>query len=231
MEAFFIGLLLLLVGGLLTFTGYQSFKTLIPLFGFLAGFSWGAQAVAVGMGIGFLSTVSGWIVGFVVAIAVAAISLFYEVAVSVLAASFGYWMTLGLLTAIGFQSGGFLTTVLAATAGIALAVEAWHSKAPKWLLVVLTAAVGSTVVIGGLLTMFGVVPVWTLGTDIVSLIIRQSFFWSISWALLATVGLFSQAVASQAITADISEYLADSYTYSTGMAGAKGGQAKKKKID
>src|SRR4051812_40494059 len=97
MEAFWIGLITILLGLSLTFMGYQFFRILIPVWGFFAGFTWGAQALAIGLGTGFLATVMGWTVGLFVGLVIAFLAyFFYQAAVGILAGFIGYWLIGGL---------------------------------------------------------------------------------------------------------------------------------------
>jgi hypothetical protein len=230
MGTFFIGLFTIIVGALFVFAGYQFFRILMPIWGFVAGFTWGAQAVAIGLGTGFLATVTGWVIGFLVAIAAAALAyLFYEFAVALLGGSVGYWAVMALLSPLGMD--GFIAMLLALTAGIALGFAVVYWKAPKGILIALSSVGGATAVIGGVLVMFGVVPAGILGTDIVRVIISYSFFWTLMWAALIGIGIISQIQLSQNIASvDTSDYynLDDvAGTTSTNMAGVKGGTATK----
>lgn len=220
MEAFFIGLFTILIGLGLTFAGYQFFRVLIPLWGFFAGFSWGAQALAIGMGTGFLTTLFGWTVGIVVGLVIAALAyFFYELAVGVLAGFLGYWLTGSLLLTIGFDP-GFFVSFLATGVGLVLAVVAVALKAPKGLLIFLTGLGGATMTIAGILVLFGVLPVAALGIGLVDAIIGQSFLWTMIWIGLAFVGMVSQAYMSGAVS-----NIEETYYYPYGTAGMKGGEA------
>ena len=61
------GMLALFFGTVLLLGGYRFFLILLPILGFFFGFGLGAQTVQALFGGGFLSTVTGWIVGFGVA--------------------------------------------------------------------------------------------------------------------------------------------------------------------
>lgn len=212
METFFIGLFAILLGGLLTFAGYQFFRVLIPIFGFFAGFIWGADVITGWFGMGFLSTVTSWIIGFGLGMLLAVLAyMFYQVAVGVLAGMVGYWLAMVPFQAIGLD--GFLATVIALVAGVALGIWAIYANAPKWLLVALTAFAGATASIGGLLVMFGIINPVFLGTSLINAIIAQSFFWSLSWIGLVGVGFYTQTVLSRNIS-EVSTQ--DYYGYSIG---------------
>src|SRR6476619_8218511 len=91
-------------GFVLAFGGYRFFLLLLPIWGFFFGFGLGAQTIQAIFGSGFLSDVTSWIVGFVVALIFAVLSyLFYIFAVALIAGSLGYALGTGLLVAIGFD--------------------------------------------------------------------------------------------------------------------------------
>src|SRR5699024_10012791 len=93
-----IGLFLIVFGIAIAFIGIQVFFTILPIVGFVAGFFSGAIAVESIFGDGFLSTVTGWIVGAVVGIAFAFIAW--------------YWWYAGVLLAAG-SAGSLVATGLA----------------------------------------------------------------------------------------------------------------------
>src|SRR3954470_844504 len=97
-----VSLLTLFFGFVMAFSGYRFFLILLPIWGFFFGFSVGAQAIQAIFGTAFLSDVTSWVVGFVVAAIFAVASyLFYFIAVAMLAGSLGYALGAGLMMAIG----------------------------------------------------------------------------------------------------------------------------------
>ena len=222
MDVFLIGLLTALFGLLLAFSGYQFFRVLIPIWGFFAGFTWGAQALAIGLGTGFLATATGWIVGLVIGLVMAGLAYFlYEFAVALLGASIGYYIVMALLAPLGMT--GFFATMLAIIAAVGAGAAVYYYRAPKGLLILFSAFIGATATIGGTLVMFGMVPPAVLGSNIINAIISQSFFWTISWLALAGFGIASQYQLSRSMsTVDPVEYYAMDQSGAS-LAGAKGG--------
>jgi hypothetical protein len=91
LETLVIGLLALAVGAAFAFYGFKFFLLLLPVWGFFFGFLFGANAITLLFGDGFLATTSSWVVGFVVAILFAALSyLYYWFAIVWLGATAGY---------------------------------------------------------------------------------------------------------------------------------------------
>jgi len=225
MEQFFGGLALIFVGLLLTFAGYQFFRVLIPIWGFIAGFSWIVDAFALGSGTGFVASIFGIVIALITGLILAAAAyFFYEFAVALLATSIGYWFVAGLLTWMGLPF-GFFGVITALFAGIALAFGAIYYNAPKGLLVLLTAVGGGAVFITGLMLMFGLVPSVILGYGMMGYIIKQSFFWTLSWIGLAIIGIVAQEQLSRISSSN--QYMYPTYSQSP-FVGAKGGSATKK---
>jgi hypothetical protein len=58
-----LGLVAIAAGALFCFAGYLAFRLIIPLWGFFAGFAFGAGLISSITGDGFLRTLLGWAVG------------------------------------------------------------------------------------------------------------------------------------------------------------------------
>ena len=77
-----LGLLAIIAGGVMLFAGQLVLRFVIPIWGFFAGFAFGAGLVAELADERFLGTVLGWILGLVFAVVFAVLAyLFYAVAV------------------------------------------------------------------------------------------------------------------------------------------------------
>ena len=96
-QTVLVSLLLILLGLAMTFAGYRFFVILLPIWGFFAGFQFGATIFTNIFGEGFLRTVLSWVVGLLVAIFAAVLAyLFYAVAVVLLAGFVGYQLGAGI---------------------------------------------------------------------------------------------------------------------------------------
>ncbi len=100
------GLIAFLFGLALCFSGYRLFIILLPVWGFFFGLWLGAESLQALFGVGFLATVTSWVVGFIVGAIFAVLSyLFYVFAVALAAGSLGYYLGVGLMEAIGIKHG------------------------------------------------------------------------------------------------------------------------------
>jgi hypothetical protein len=148
------GLIGMLFGLALTFAGYRFFLFLLPIWGFFFGLTFGAQSMQALFGEGFLSTVTSWVVGFVVGAIFAVLSyLFWVVAVAVIAGSLGYAAAVGLLMAIGMPM-GLIVWLVGLAAGIALALVTLYFNLQKWVVIIGTAVLGAGAIVTTMLFLF-----------------------------------------------------------------------------
>jgi nitrite reductase/ring-hydroxylating ferredoxin subunit len=136
LEGIAIGLLGLAVGLAFTFWGFRFFLILLPIWGFFAGFLFGAGGVTYLLGDGFLSTVLGWVVGFVIGLVFAVLSyLYYWVAVVLLGAAVGYAAGIGLMHWLN-NGGGLLAFTVGVIGAIIVAAAVILLRVPKYLVIV-----------------------------------------------------------------------------------------------
>jgi hypothetical protein len=153
-ELLCAGLIAMLFGLALCFWGYKFFLFLLPIWGFFFGLWLGAQTMQALFGVGAFATVTSWVVGFVVGAVFAVLSyLFYMVAVAIIAGSLGYFVTVGILLALGLNM-NFLVWLLGIVVAIALAFVTLRFNLQKWVIIIATSLLGAGVIFGGIYTMF-----------------------------------------------------------------------------
>ena len=196
-ELFCMSMIALLIGLAVTFGGYRFFLILLPIWGFFFGFGLGAETLQVIFGVGFLATVTSWVVGFIVGAAFAVLSyLFYIVAVALLAGSFGYGLAVALLTAIGLNF-GFIVWLIGIVAGIIVAIVVLIFNIQKYAIIVITAVGGTGAIIFTLLAMFGDLTPAELLLNPVMTAISNSFWWLLFFLVLAIAGIVVQIGANR----------------------------------
>lgn len=196
-ELFCMGLIALFFGLVLVFGGYRLFLFLLPIWGFFFGFALGAETLQVIFGVGFLATVSSWVVGFIVGAIFAVLSyLFYFIAVALLAGSFGYGLAVALLTAIGLDF-GFLVWLIGLVAGIIVAAAVLILNIQKYAIIVISAMGGTGVIIFTLLAAFGGFTPQELLVGPVRLALQNSFWWLLFYLVLAVAGIAVQLLANR----------------------------------
>jgi hypothetical protein len=199
-QAIVVGLLALLIGLAFTFVGYRLFLILLPIWGFFAGFFFGAEMVSVIFGTGFLADVTGFVVGLVFAIIFAvATYLWYWLAVTILGASVGYAVGIGLVGFLGI-SNNFVNVIIGIFFAVVFATVAIWLRLPKYLAIVMTAVGGAFSAVAGLAILFGKLKVADLGTraSTIGAIQDLSWIWLAGAAVLAVIGIVYQSWSTSA---------------------------------
>lgn len=197
-QTMFVALLALVIGAALCFAGYRFARILFPIWGFFAGFTWGAAAIQAIFGEGFLSTTTGWIVGFVVGLIVAVLAYaLYQLAVVILAASVGYILGAGLLGAL-LPDAQLLLFTAGIIGALALGLAVVVFKLPKVFLILLTAIAGAATLIYAVLLMFGQVGLHGLEYGAVTMIIRTSWLWFLIYLAAVVAGVMAQVQLNRA---------------------------------
>ena len=192
-QALLVGIVAIAIGAAFMTMGYRLALILLPIWGFFAGFLFGAQVLQDFFGDGFLATTASWIVGAIIGLLFAVLSyLFWYVAVVIVFASVGYWLGWGFMTLIGFSDTGFAAFAIGLLLGGVFAVAAFVTGVPLAALVVITAVGGAHVLIAGVLVIFGSVAVADLGDGVVRAIILENVGW---W--LAALGLAVLSIVFQ----------------------------------
>jgi predicted outer membrane lipoprotein len=192
----------LFFGTLLVFGGYRFFLFLLPIWGFFFGFGLGAESVQALFGDAFLSTITSWVVGFVVAMIFAVLAyLFYFAAVALIAGSLGYALGVGFMEAIGLN-----LTVVDWIVGIALAVifgiVVLVFNIQKWVIIAATSILGAGVIIATFVTLFGG-PAAQYTQNPVRVALQASPWWTISFLILAILGIVAQFQSTRRFELDM----------------------------
>jgi uncharacterized membrane protein len=203
-EIFCATLIALFLGLIVTFAGYRLFLTLLPIWGFFFGFALGAQSLQLLFGVGFLATVTSWIVGFVVGALFAILSyLFFAAAVAIVAGSLGYALGAGFMGLIGVDWNWLVWLVGIIVAVVMIIVTFWFSL-QKYVIIVATAVGGAGVIVGTL--MFGYLGM-TLAKFVdnpIRFALNDSPLWTIVFLVLVALGIVAQIYSTRAY--EIEEY-------------------------
>jgi hypothetical protein len=192
MEDMLVGILALILGLAVAFTGLRLWFVMLPFWGFVAGFFIGAAGFQAIFGDGFLSTVTGWVIGFFAGLFFAAISYIWWYAGAIIAAgTAGALLGSGLMAAIGIDN-GFLLFVGASIGALLFALGALMFALPIFVVIVNTAIAGAAAVVTGAMLILNRVnleelqygPAWTL--------VNQEWFWLIGLVAVAVMGIGAQ---------------------------------------
>ena len=205
LEGFLLGIIALAVGAAFTFYGFKFFLILLPLWAFVAGFAAGAQAMSVLFGEGFLTTVLGWVIGFLTGAVFAVLSyLWYWAAVALLGGLVGYQLGVGLLALISLT--GIVSVAIGVLLGVVFAVGTIVLGVPRALVVVLTALGGAATIVAGALLILGRVKVDQLDTGVVGAIIYDNVLWLLAFAVVAALGIIWQLRQPSAESLDSTQW-------------------------
>ena len=196
-EVFCATLIALFLGLIVAFAGYRLFLTLLPIWGFFFGFALGAQSLQLLFGVGFLATVTSWVVGFFVGAIFAVLSyLFFAFAVAVMAGSLGYALGAGFMGLIGVDWNWLVWLVGIVVAVIVIIATFWFSL-QKYAIIVATAVGGAGTIVGTL--MFGYIGM-TLAKFVenpIRFALNDSPLWTIVFLVLVVLGIAAQIYSTR----------------------------------
>jgi hypothetical protein len=217
-QTVFTSLLVIMLGLALCFTGYRFFQILISIWGFIAGFQFGASILSNWFGQGFLTTVIGWVLGLLIGIFAATLAyLFYAAAVVILAGFVGYQLGIGVMAGIGFNE-GFVTFLVGLLVGLALVALAIYLHFPKVLILILTSLAGAELLLGGIFLALGRITLTGLRFGAVGAIVQDSWFWGLLYLAIAAIGFAVQWRSTQDFV--VEEYSAENPFTTTGTSAA-----------
>lgn len=188
-ERFIIGPLALLVGILFCFAGYRLFRVIMAIWGFLLGLFVSIQVITSFLGNGSPALILGWGTGILLGLVLALLAYaLYAAAITLLGASFGYILGVGLMTVLGV---GNQTTVVV-IAGLILAglfaILILALDLARLLIVVSTALGGATTMAIGILLLYALIPADFSSFDQLSTFIKDSPAWLLLWLGLVVAG-------------------------------------------
>ncbi len=187
-----VGLLVGIIGLTLAFSGLRVFFAMLPLVGFVAGFGVGATLITGWFGDGFLSTVTGWVVGIVIGLLFAMISyMWWYIGALMAAGASGSLLFSGIFSAFGVNSGVLLTS-LAIAGAILFIIGAMVLNLPVYVVLVNTAILGAYMTIGGLLLIFDRKDIKEFDWGAARAMVYDSWFWWIVLVVIVAAGIISQ---------------------------------------
>lgn len=182
----------LLFASAITFGGYRLFMILLPIWGFLFGFGFGAQTIQAIFGTGFLATTTSWIAGLVVAVVFAVASyLFWFFAVALLAASFGYAVGIGIMDMIT-PSLTVINWIVGVVLAVVVAFVVLRFNIQKWAIIAISAMIGAAAMIGVILSATGSPEATDLVAHPARYAIQNSIWWLIFFVVVAVAGIVVQ---------------------------------------
>jgi len=195
-----LGIFFVVVGLAITCMGIQIFFAILPMLGFLFGFFLGAAGIESIWGDSFLSTVSGWIVGFIAGLIFGFIAWYWWYAGVLLSAGVvGGLVGTGLARLFEIDN-DFVLFIFAAVGFIAAMALAFVLNLPIYLVILNTGVAGATVVVTGALLVFNQIDREELGEGTAIAIINESWWWLLVAFVVAVVGIAFQLMMRATVT-------------------------------
>ena len=155
MADIILGVLAIVAGGAMLVAGQFVLRLMIPIWGFFAGFAFGAGLVAGFADERFLGTVLGWVLGFVFAVVFAVLAyLYYYVAIVLAMGAAGFAIGSGLVVALGI-SWNWVAVLVGLAVGLVLGLVSVFTNVPMMVLVIVGSIAGAVGVTGGLMLLVG----------------------------------------------------------------------------
>lgn len=193
MADILLGILAIVAGVAMLFAGQFVLRLVIPIWGFFAGFAFGAGLVASLADERFLGTVLGWVLGLVFALLFAILAyLYYYVAVTLAMAAFGFAIGSGLVVALGIDW-NWVAALVGLVVGVVFGLVSIFANMPMIVLVVFSSFVGAVGVVGGLMLLVGSLNSSDFTRDDFTDTVANAWAWSLLLLVLAFAGIFIQA--------------------------------------
>jgi hypothetical protein len=193
MADILLGILAIIAGGAMLLAGQFVLRLVIPIWGFFAGFAFGAGLVAELADERFLGTVLGWVLGLVFALVFAVLAyLFYYVAIILAMGAFGFAIGSGVVVALGIDW-NWLAVLMGVVVGLILGVVAIVGNMPMIVLIVFSSIAGAVGVVGGLMLLVGSMNSADFTRGDFTSTIDNGWAWSLLLLVLALLGILNQA--------------------------------------
>ena len=193
MADIILGLLAIIAGGAMLIAGQFVLRLVIPIWGFFAGFAFGAGIVASFADERFLGTVLGWLLGLVFAVLFAILAyLYYYVAVVLALGAAGFAIGSGIVVALGI-TWSWVAVLVGLAVGLVIGLVAVLGDLPMIVLVILGSIAGAVGVTGGLMLLVGSLDSADFSRGDFTDTVSGSFGWSLLLVVLALLGILVQA--------------------------------------
>jgi hypothetical protein len=192
MADIILGLFAILAGGVMLFAGQFVLRLVLPIWGFFAGFAFGAGLFAGFSDERVLGTVLGWVTGFVFALIFAVFAyLYYAVAVILAMAAFGFAIGSGLVVALGIDW-NWIAVLVGLAIGAVLGLVSVFGNMPMIVLAVASSIAGAVSVVAGLMLLVGALDSADFTQGTFTDAIQANWGWYLTLLALALVGIVAQ---------------------------------------
>jgi hypothetical protein len=205
MADILLGLLAIVAGGAMLLAGQFVLRFVIPIWGFFAGFAFGAGLVAGFADEHFLGSVLGWVLGLVFALVFAIFAyLYYYVAIVIAMGAFGFAIGSGLVVALGI-SWNWVAVLVGLIVGVIIGLASIFTNVPMIVLVLFGSLAGAVGVVGGIMLLVGSINSADFSRGDFTDTVSNSFGWSLLLIVLALGGILVQAMQRALMRQNIQE--------------------------
>lgn len=200
-----LGVLAILAGGAMLLAGQFVLRLVIPIWGFFAGFAFGAGIVAELAEERFLGTVLGWALGLLFAVVFAVLAyLYYWIGIVIAMGMAGFAIGSGIILAFGFDW-DWVAALVGLAVGIVFGLVAAFANVPMIVLVLISSFAGAVGVTGGLMLLVGSLNSTDFTAGDFSDRVSDSVGWSLLLLVLAIVGIIIQLRQQAAMRRSVRE--------------------------
>jgi hypothetical protein len=200
-----LGIFAVVAGLVMLFSGQFVLRIVLPIWGFFAGFAFGAGLFAGLADERFLGTVLGWVSGLVFALVFALFAyLYYAVAVIIAMGAFGFAIGSGLVVALGIDW-NWVAVLVGLVVGVVLGVLSVVGNMPMIVLAVVASIAGAVSVVAGLMLVFGAMNSADFTRAGFTAAVQTSWFWYLLLVVLVLVGIVAQTRQRLAMRRSIHE--------------------------
>src|SRR6478735_11979477 len=137
-----LGVLAIIAGGAMLLAGQFVLHLVIPIWGFFAGFAFGAGIVAEFADEHFLGTVLGWVLGLLFAVIFAVLAyFFYYVAIVLAMGAAGFAIGSGIIVAFGI-SWNWVAVLTGLAIGLVFGLVSVIADVPMIVIVIIASVAG-----------------------------------------------------------------------------------------
>ena len=205
MADILLGVLAILAGGAMLFAGQFVLRLVLPIWGFFAGFAFGAGLFAQLADERFLGTLLGWVSGLVCGLILAVLAyFFYAVAVVVAMAAFGFVIGSSLVVALGIDW-SWVAVLVGVAVGAVLGLLAVVANMPMVVLAVVSSLAGALSVVAGVMLLVGFLNSEDFTEEGIAHAVDAGCGWYLLALVLALVGIVVQTRQQVAIRRSVRE--------------------------
>ena len=185
MADIILGLLAIFAGGAMLVAGQWVLRLVIPIWGFFAGFVFGAGIVAGFADEHFLGTVLGWVLGLVFAVLFAVLAyLYYYLAIVLAMGAAGFAIGSGIVVAFGI-SWNWVVVLVGLALGLVVGLLSAFTNVPMLVLVLVGSIAGAVGVTGGVMLLVGSLNSADFSRGDFTDTVSNSLGWSVLLVVLA----------------------------------------------